>query len=263
MSLLVVLGFLAAIVLITGASVGVIMRSSGSRVARAAGSGARFSGEVARRYRERPSSRPTLVALPGEEQRTSKRRRQPLDGSQEYADLFGDVPEFEPPAEPLDDPPAAEIADGPDLDPAEDAVTAEVVAPQLPLDTATPKAEYRLPSPSLLRKSAASRGGGEDHKQVARQLVEALANFGVEARCIGMVSGPRVTRYELQLAPGIKVSRVSQLRDDLAYALATTEIRILAPIPGKQAVGVRCPTRRTTRSRWATSSPSRRPARAR
>ena len=56
-----------------------------------------------------------------------------------------------------------------------------------------------------------------------------------------MVSGPRVTRYELQLAPGIKVSRVSQLRDDLAYALATTEIRILAPIPGKQAVGVEVP----------------------
>ena len=58
---------------------------------------------------------------------------------------------------------------------------------------------------------------------------------------IGMVNGPRVTRYELQLAPGIKVSRVSQLRDDLAYALATTEIRILAPIPGKQAVGVEVP----------------------
>ena len=50
-----------------------------------------------------------------------------------------------------------------------------------------------------------------------------------------------MTRYELQLAPGIKVARVAQLRDDLAYALATTEIRILAPIPGKQAVGVEVP----------------------
>ncbi len=56
-----------------------------------------------------------------------------------------------------------------------------------------------------------------------------------------MVNGPRVTRFELQLAPGTKVSRVSALRDDLAYALATTEIRILAPIPGKQAVGVEVP----------------------
>ena len=76
---------------------------------------------------------------------------------------------------------------------------------------------------------------------MAKVLTEALASFGVEARVVGKVTGPRVTRYELQLAAGTKVSRVSQLRDDLAYALATTEIRILAPIPGKQAVGVEVP----------------------
>ena len=58
---------------------------------------------------------------------------------------------------------------------------------------------------------------------------------------IGQISGPRVTRYELQLAPGTKVSKVAGLKDDLSYALATTEIRILAPIPGKQAVGVELP----------------------
>ena len=58
---------------------------------------------------------------------------------------------------------------------------------------------------------------------------------------IGQISGPRVTRYELQLASGTKVAKVAQLKDDLAYALATTEIRILAPIPGKQAVGVEVP----------------------
>ena len=87
--------------------------------------------------------------------------------------------------------------------------------------------------------------------------METLSNFGIEARVIGMVSGPRVTRYELQLAPGIKVNRVSQLRDDLAYALATTEIRILAPIPGKQAVGVEVPNLSPTWSRWATSTTSR------
>ena len=58
---------------------------------------------------------------------------------------------------------------------------------------------------------------------------------------IGTVAGPHITRYELRLAPGIKVGKVAQLKDDLAYALATTEIRILAPIPGKQAVGVEVP----------------------
>jgi DNA segregation ATPase FtsK/SpoIIIE, S-DNA-T family len=242
-SILVVAGFMAAIVLITGASIGVMMRSSGRHVARAAETGARLSGEVARRYRERPSARPTLVAVPGPDTTGSKRRRPPLDGSEEYADLFGDVPEFEPADQPL--PVAAEaeaeapLAEAADPD---DAVTAEVVVSPLDLDAAPrPKTEYRLPSPSILKKSAAGKGGGDDHRAVARTLVAALANFGIEARCVGMVSGPRVTRYELQLAPGIKVSRVSQLRDDLAYALATTEIRILAPIPGKQAVGVEVP----------------------
>jgi S-DNA-T family DNA segregation ATPase FtsK/SpoIIIE len=58
---------------------------------------------------------------------------------------------------------------------------------------------------------------------------------------VGQIAGPRVTRYELQLAPGTKVSKVAALKDDLSYALATTEIRILAPIPGKQAVGVEVP----------------------
>jgi len=71
--------------------------------------------------------------------------------------------------------------------------------------------------------------------------VQTLANFGIEARIVGQISGPRVTRYELQLAPGTKVSKVANLKDDLSYALATTEIRILAPIPGKQAVGVEVP----------------------
>ena len=58
---------------------------------------------------------------------------------------------------------------------------------------------------------------------------------------VGQIAGPRVTRYELQLAPGTKMSKVAALKDDLSYALATTEIRILAPIPGKQAVGVEVP----------------------
>ena len=58
---------------------------------------------------------------------------------------------------------------------------------------------------------------------------------------IGTVAGPHITRYELRLAPGTKVGKVAQLKDDLAYALAATDIRILAPIPGKQAVGVEVP----------------------
>ena len=108
--------------------------------------------------------------------------------------------------------------------------------------TVEPHAEYRLPDRALLRRSAPGAGPDADHSaRVAEALVQTLANFGVDATVIGQISGPRVTRYELQLAPGTKVSKVAGLKDDLSYALATTEIRILAPIPGKQAVGVELP----------------------
>jgi DNA segregation ATPase FtsK/SpoIIIE, S-DNA-T family len=102
--------------------------------------------------------------------------------------------------------------------------------------------DYRLPDRGILRRSPAGTGNSADQNaRVAEALVQTLAHFGVEASVIGQISGPRVTRYELQLAPGTKVSKVAALKDDLSYALATTEIRILAPIPGKQAVGVELP----------------------
>ena len=234
-SIVVVLGALAAVVLITGASVGLLMRSSGRRVARAAEAGARLSGEVGRRVRERPAGRPSLRALP-----TPPAGNPPLDGSQEFADLYGEIPELsEPPAlqsepewqaEAQPEPPAVEDVDD------EATPVIEVTPPP-----AAPRTPYRLPPASILARTKAGGGASQDHERVARILTDALASFGVEARVVGKVTGPRVTRYELQLAAGTKVSRVSQLRDDLAYALATTEIRILAPIPGKQAVGVEVP----------------------
>ena len=90
-------------------------------------------------------------------------------------------------------------------------------------------------------RRAAAGPNTEAGQRVAEALVTCLAHFGVEATVVGQISGPRVTRYELQLAPGTKVGKVAKLKDDLSYALATTEIRILAPIPGKQAVGVEVP----------------------
>ncbi len=107
----------------------------------------------------------------------------------------------------------------------------------------------RRRSPTTSSRTAASCGSrragsgpnADASQRVADALVTCLAHFGVEATVIGQISGPRVTRYELQLAPGTKVGKVANLKDDLSYALATTEIRILAPIPGKQAVGVEVP----------------------
>ncbi len=108
--------------------------------------------------------------------------------------------------------------------------------------TTSAEVSYRKPTLKVLDKG--SRDAGPDiaeQKELARKLVETLGHFGVEARIVGVVSGPHVSRFELQLAPGTKVKKVSELSNDLAYALASTDIRILAPIPGKQAVGVEVP----------------------
>ncbi len=115
------------------------------------------------------------------------------------------------------------------------------------LVTDDPNFVWELPAAErILMRSTAEQarvGGAElaGQERTASSLVEALGHFGVQAKVIGTVAGPHITRYELRLAPGTKVSKVAQLKDDLAYALAATDIRILAPIPGKQAVGVEVP----------------------
>ena len=105
---------------------------------------------------------------------------------------------------------------------------------------------WRVPPPRFLTRSTgeAAKPDTAGQEQVARTLIETLGHFGIEAKVIGRVTGPHITRYELRLAPGIKVGKVSALKDDLAYALAATDIRILAPIPGKHAVGVEVPNAR-------------------
>ena len=112
--------------------------------------------------------------------------------------------------------------------------------------TDDPDFHWRVPSARMLVRSTgeAARPDTAGQEQVARTLVETLGHFGIEARVIGRVTGPHITRYELRLAPGTKVAKVAQLKDDLAYSLAATDIRILAPIPGKQAVGVEVPNAR-------------------
>src|SRR5262249_7667008 len=112
--------------------------------------------------------------------------------------------------------------------------------------TESEEIDYDAPdAEAVLERGAPDKGPDKkDHEAVAHTLLEALGHFGVEARIVGTVTGPHVSRYELKLAPGTKVSKITQLKDDLAYALASTDIRILAPIPGKQAVGVEVPNQR-------------------
>jgi S-DNA-T family DNA segregation ATPase FtsK/SpoIIIE len=110
--------------------------------------------------------------------------------------------------------------------------------------TMSEEIDYRPPLPKMLERGKSEKGPDpRDHEAVGRKLVETLGHFGVEAKIVGIVSGPHVSRFELRLAPGTKVKKVTELANDIAYALASTDIRILAPIPGKQAVGVEVPNR--------------------
>ncbi len=94
------------------------------------------------------------------------------------------------------------------------------------------------------------RGSG---KEADRRLIDeggrlleaTLAHHGVEARLVGTTVGPTVTRYELELGAGVKVNRVTGLSNDIQYAMASLDVRILAPIPGRSAVGVEVPNQRT------------------
>lgn len=101
---------------------------------------------------------------------------------------------------------------------------------------------YRLPPVSLLRKSPPGKAAAHksDKEQIA-VLEQTLQDFDVEARVERVVKGPTVTRFELQLASGVKVNRIVSLADDIALALASADIRVLAPIPGKSAVGIEVP----------------------
>ncbi len=111
--------------------------------------------------------------------------------------------------------------------------------------TESEQIDYRQPPAKVLERGKGDKGPDpRDQEAIGRKLVETLGHFGVEAKIVGVVSGPHVSRFELRLAPGTKVKKVTELSNDLAYALASTDIRILAPIPGKQAVGVEVPNTR-------------------
>ncbi|MGI6625785.1 MAG: DNA translocase FtsK 4TM domain-containing protein [Limnochordia bacterium] len=102
---------------------------------------------------------------------------------------------------------------------------------------------YTLP-PTYLLKKAGSRSRKTEGTQTAL-LEDTLASFGVQAKVVHVSQGPVVTRYELQPAPGIKVSRITSLADDLALSLAAEDVRIEAPVPGKPVVGIEVPNKST------------------
>jgi DNA segregation ATPase FtsK/SpoIIIE, S-DNA-T family len=169
-----------------------------------------------------------------------------LDASARYPDLYGERPQEPEPEEgpaPGEEQPEEQEPEPVTEDEPEQAAPTPMGGRRSGV-TESDDLDYRVPKPSFLKRSNGDQKlDTRGIERVGAQLVEALSHFSVEGRVIGTVTGPHVTRYELRLAPGIKMSKVAQLKDDLAYALAAEQVRILAPIPGKQAVGVEVPNR--------------------
>lgn len=231
---------LAGVLLGTGASIAGVLRATGrgvadtTRVIRGAAAPLRGAGDE-------PEPEPLLPPEPEPEELVVRTGERPvtLDGAERYPELFtGPDLEEQPAPEPAEEPASSSEASAPRKP--------RTRAPKARRPEPAPSGGFTLPDPVLLRVSPADEAQPDtgDQERVSVALVEALGHHGVDAKVVGRVAGPHITRYELRLAPGIKMNKVGNLKDDLAYALAATDIRILAPIPGKQAVGVEVPNRR-------------------
>ncbi|MBD0282010.1 MAG: DNA translocase FtsK 4TM domain-containing protein [Thermoleophilaceae bacterium] len=242
---------LAGVLLVTGASLAGIMSATGNAAITTTERVRRTAHTFGPQTALRPARESARVRPPEPEDeepvvRATHVEAPALDASERYPDVLGEHPQEPAPAEapaPGEEQPEEQEPDPVTEDEPEGAALTPMGNRRSPV-TESEDLDYRLPNPSFLKRSnGAQKLDAKGIERVGAQLVEALSHFSVEARVLGTVTGPHVTRYELRLAPGIKMSKVAQLKDDLAYALAAEQVRILAPIPGKQAVGVEVPNR--------------------
>jgi S-DNA-T family DNA segregation ATPase FtsK/SpoIIIE len=114
-----------------------------------------------------------------------------------------------------------------------------------PLSARSPRPDrpYALPQLALLRPGHGPSAGHKSTQETIRVLEATMREFEVDATVARVTRGPTVTRFEIELAPGVKVNRVTSLGNDIRYALATPDVRIIAPIPGRSAVGIEVPNR--------------------
>jgi len=272
--------FLAGAILVSGATLAGVIRATGAGVAGTSKAFKRTTGDFAstvvrhpateaartRAARTRASSRAGVAGVepPPMDGATAPDADQPNEDPEPLFPPEPDTSELVIRATHVEAPPIQASPDGDEADAEDAAVEPDVEEPRAgpaqevgPDDltpagryraqiTDDPDFEWRVPSGrSLVRSTGeAAKPDTAGQEQVAKNLLETLGHFGIEAKLVGRVTGPHITRYELRLAPGTKVGKVAQLKDDLAYALAATEIRILAPIPGKTAVGVEVPNAR-------------------
>ncbi len=182
----------------------------------------------------RPASAPPTVPAP------SATRRAPPDEEPPWDEEIVPVAADEPPG------PAPAESDAPDAAAPEDVAPEPAPSPApgwSPGPVAATATAWQLPPRTLLGRTREQRTDRAGVERAGADLVEALAAHGVETTLVGFTVGPTVTRFELELGPGVKVSRVTSLNRDIAYAMATPDVRILAPIPGRSAIGVEVPNR--------------------
>lgn len=168
-----------------------------------------------------------------------------------------------PRTERLDEPYENPLVDGPDDDrqvpvkpkrpaPVEDVSDTEdtEAVPQPPIEPLPTRAEqlalsgdvvYSLPDSTVLREGSPHKARSAASDEVVERLTEVLEQFQIDAQVTGYTRGPTVTRYEVELGPAVKVEKVTALSKNIAYAVASNEVRILSPIPGKSAIGVEIP----------------------
>jgi DNA segregation ATPase FtsK/SpoIIIE, S-DNA-T family len=241
---------LAGALLLTGASIAGILGATREAAISTTGRVRRTTQMLATPAAPLPPIEPETVRPPEPEDeepvvRATHVEAPALDASERYPDLYERPQEPEPDEAPApgEEQPAEQEPD-PVTEEEPEQVALTPMGNRRSAVTESDDLDYRLPKPSFLKRSnGAQKLDSKGIERVGVQLVEALSHFSVDGRVIGTVTGPHVTRYELRLAPGIKMSKVAQLKDDLAYALAAEQVRILAPIPGKQAVGVEVPNR--------------------
>jgi S-DNA-T family DNA segregation ATPase FtsK/SpoIIIE len=195
--------------------------------------------------------KPMVAALRGGTQWLSsvgdRRDEADDDDATDVATRLHEMPDPMPLDEPVIHVPAADIAPVDDVEDDEDldlhvpsdSDTSEQLA--IGLGPAAEAPVWKLPPLSLLKRSEAHAVDQRAVQEAGRTLEMALAAHGVETRLIGATVGPTVTRFELELGPGVKVNRVTSLSKDIAYAMASPDVRILAPIPGRSAIGVEVP----------------------